>query len=105
MARVVAVAEFERNVADQVEYLDAVGRTEWVTLLERELSVLKNLLAQYPESGRELRRRGTLTLRKFRLRQLPFYIWYDYDSEADLLRFLQLLHVRQRSSKPRLPRF
>jgi len=96
MTRVVVASEFERSTGAQIRHLQDIDRIQWVERLELELSALIELLARYPLAGRELKRSHGVAVRKFRLRQLPLYVWYEYDDRVDELRLLRLFHVRQR---------
>ena len=84
-------------------YLQDRDEPAWIDKLLADIEVLKTLLAAYPRSGRKLAERGSVVLRKIRLRQTPYYVWYSFD-EADsrtAVKFVRLFHTRQQKPQPR----
>jgi len=76
----------------------------WIDKLAADIEVLKTLLAAYPKSGRTIAEEGSVVLRKLRLRQTPYYVWYSTD-DADagaVIRLERLFHTRQQAPQPRL---
>ena len=85
-------------------YLQDRDELAWIDKLAADLEALKTLLASYPNSGRKLAEQGSLVLRKLRLRQTPYYVWYSTD-DGDLgsaVRLVRLFHTRQQAPQPRL---
>ena len=76
----------------------------WIDKLAADIEVLKKLLAAYPKSGRTIAEEGSVVLRKLRLRQTPYYVWYStHDAdEGAVIRFERLFHTRQQAPQPRL---
>lgn len=105
MPRVEYEDVFSADLSAELSYLRARQERAWITNLHDDLAELTALLTHFPEAGRELARKRTVTLRKLRLRRAPFYIWYTFDSAIanGPVRFLRLFHVRQRTPEPRLP--
>lgn len=97
--RVRANADFDRDLAGQIEFLVQEGRPSWVELLLSDVRGLEVLLAELPGAGHFVGSRGRYEVRRIQLRHVPFRAWYRIDpadpsSPVDLLR---LLHVRQRA--------
>jgi len=65
--------------------------------------VLETLLAAYPQTGRKLAERGSMVLRKLRLRQTPYYVWYSFDESdsGSAVNFVRFFHTRQQTPQPR----
>lgn len=81
--------------------LAAEGEWDRLQILGQDLDDLVQLLTRFPDAGRELDREGSHTLRKLRLRRVPFYVWYrTADGEDTWL--VRLFHVRQRTPRPRM---
>lgn len=102
MPRVVFHGDFERDVRKQIAYLRAQGDEARVFGLLEDLAELKELLASFPEAGRELTRQGTESLRKLKARRSPFFVWYSFEPDLDEVTFFRLFHGRQRTREPRL---
>jgi plasmid stabilization system protein ParE len=85
-------------------YLQDRDEPGWIDKLVADVDALETLIAAYPQSGRKLAERGSIVLRKLRLRQTPYYVWYSFD-EADsgsAVTLVRLFHTRQQTSQPRL---
>jgi len=85
-------------------YLQDRDEPVWIDKFVADIDVLKTLLATYPNSGRKLAEHGSVVLRKLRLRQTPYYVWYSTD-EADprsAVTLERLFHTRQEAPQPRL---
>ena len=100
MRKVIPGTRFAAEVAVQVAALHAAAEWSWVATLEQDLDETSQLLARFPDAGRELARDGERTLRKLRLRRAPFYVWYR-TAEGEDTRLVRLFHVRQRTPRPR----
>jgi plasmid stabilization system protein ParE len=85
-------------------YLQDRDEPVWIDKLTADIEVLKTLLAAYPQSGRKLAERGSVVLRKLRLRQTPYYVWYSFDEaeSRSAVALVRLFHTRQQSPQPRL---
>jgi len=86
-------------------YLQERGEPAWIDKLAADIDALKTLLAAYPSSGRKLAERGSVVLRKLRLRQTPYYVWYSTDEAepGSAVTLVRLFHARQLAPEPRLP--
>lgn len=87
-----------------MNYLRGHREWGWIALLQEDLAEVEAMLLRFPESGFELAREGTETLRRLKLRRAPFFVWYSADSRSHgaEVRFLRLFHTRQKTPKPRL---
>jgi hypothetical protein len=85
-------------------YLQDRDESGWIDKLVADDDALETLLAAYPQSGRKLAERGSVVLRKLRLRQTPYYVWYSFDQAepGSVLTLVRLFHTRQQTSQPRL---
>jgi plasmid stabilization system protein ParE len=91
---------------DAHRHVDLVAKDgEWARILGliTELALLRDRLATFPELGRELLADERGTLRRIALAKAPYFVWYRYDPEADIVRFARLFHARQRTPAPGLP--
>ncbi len=78
----------------------------WIDKVAADIEVLKALFAAYPKSGRKLAEEGSSVLRKLRLRQTPYYVWYSTD-DADpgaAVTLERLFQSRQQAQQTRLSR-
>jgi len=85
-------------------YLQDRDEPAWIDKLAADIEVLNKLLSAYPKSGRKIAEEGSVLLRKLRLRQTPYYVWYSTD-DADagaVIRLERLFHTRQQAPQPRL---
>lgn len=103
MPTVAYAATFDRDLGSQTAYLAEHQQADWARRLKDDLDRLEQLLAHFPWSGRELARTGEVSVRKLKLRQTPFIVWYAVDKAADRVVFFRLFHARQRMPEPRLP--
>jgi len=85
-------------------YLQDRDEPAWIDKLAADIEVLKTLLAAFPHSGRKLVERGSVVLRKLRLRQTPYYVWYSFDEaeSGSAVTLVRLFHTRQQTPQPRL---
>jgi hypothetical protein len=85
-------------------YLQDRDELGWIDKLIADVDALETLLAAYPQSGLKLAERGSVVLRKLRLRQTPYYVWYSFDQAkpGSVLTLVRLFHTRQQTSQPRL---
>lgn len=85
-------------------YLQERGEPAWIDKLDADIEALKTLLSAFPNSGRKLAERGSVALRKLRLRQTPYYVWYSIDeARSDSpVTLVRLFHTRQQTPQPRL---
>ena len=97
-------AAFLSDVRRQTEQLaDAEEWTRLVRLLE-DLATVADMLAEFPEVGRELTRESGRTMRRISVRRLPFFVWYRFDPRGEgTIRMSRLFHARQRTPTPSLP--
>ena len=103
MARVEFTKPFNDDTRRQVDLLVSDGEWTRVVALIEELLVLRERLGTFPAIGRELLADERETLRRIALAKAPYFIWYRYDRQADLVQFARLFHARQRTPKPGLP--
>jgi hypothetical protein len=69
-----------------------------------EIDAAEDLLGQFPDAGVELRQDGAMTVRRLRLKRVPFYVWYLVDvRKGRRVTLFRLFHARQRTPEPRLP--
>ena len=94
---------FRDDAFRQVDLLARSGEWAWIVGLTAELALLRGRLASFPELGRELLAAERETLRRIALARVPYFIWYRYDGQADVVRFARLFHARQRAPRPDLP--
>lgn len=75
----------------------------WIDKLAADIEALQTLLAAYPSSGRKLAEYGSFNLRKLRLRQTPYYVWYsvDHAEPRSAVTLERLFHARQQTPNPR----
>ena len=85
-------------------YLQDRDDPGWIDKLVADVDALETLLAAHPRSGRKLAERGSVVLRKLRLRQTPYYVWYSFDEAESgfAVTLVRLFHTRQQTSQPRL---
>lgn len=103
MPRVANHPQFETEVVAQIEHLREQGDIDRILGLFGDFSELRQLLARFPEAGRELARSGERSLRTIRLRRAPFVVWYRYAPDLDEVTLYRLFHRRQDRPPPRLP--
>lgn len=103
MARVVLDVHAERDLAAHYRYLVAIDDAARLRRLDEELTRAAELLAAFPELGYELLREPGRSLRRLRLGRIPLFLWYVFESEADLVTLLRVFHVRQQEPTPALP--
>jgi plasmid stabilization system protein ParE len=86
-------------------YLHDRHEPAWIDKLAADIEALKTLLGTYPDSGRKLAEKGSVVLRKLRLRQTPYYVWYSTDDAepGSAVKLVRLFHARQQAPQPRLP--
>jgi plasmid stabilization system protein ParE len=102
VARVRSAAEFDADVAAQLDHLIARDDADRILGLLGALAELKALLGRYPLAGQELARDGERTLRRRRLRRAPFVAWYRFVADMDEVTLYRLFHARQDRPLPRL---
>lgn len=69
-----------------------------------EIDAAEDLLEQFPEAGVELRQDDAMTVRRLRLKRVPFYVWYLVDlRKGRRVTLFRLFHARQLARDPRLP--
>ena len=100
--RVRANADFDRDLAGQIDFLIREERPSWVDLLLGDIRELETMLGEFPGAGHVVEANAGREVRRIQLRHVPFRAWYriepaDPSAPVDLLR---LLHVRQRSDRP-----
>ena len=85
-------------------YLQGRDEPAWIDKLAADIEVLNKLLSAYPKSGRKIAEEGSVLLRKLRLRQTPYYVWYSTDDAdpASAVTLVRLFHNRQQAPQPRL---
>jgi plasmid stabilization system protein ParE len=85
-------------------YLQDRNEPAWIDKLTADIEALKTLLMAYPSSGRKLEESGSMVIRKLRLRQTPYYVWYSTDDAdpASAVTLVRLFHNRQQAPQPRL---
>lgn len=91
--RVLRGATFHRDLHAQVNILVGRQDAEGVDRLSADLAALQDLLAAFPDAGRELAAIDRSTLRKLKLRRCPFVVWYL--REQDRVTLTRLFHARQ----------
>ncbi len=96
-------ADFVGGLRANLEYLRKRGDLEWFELLEADLGELEVLVSRFPAVGTLMEHRGSVELRKLRLKRTPFVVWYVVDTRVakSPVTFLRLFHARQRSALPR----
>jgi plasmid stabilization system protein ParE len=78
---------------------------EWSRLqrLWDEIDAAEDLLGQFPEAGVELAQEGAMTVRRLRLKRIPFYVWYIVDlRKGGGVTLFRLFHARQLTPEPHL---
>ena len=69
-----------------------------------EIDAAEDLLGQFPDAGVELREDGAMTVRRLRLKRVPFYVWYLVDlRQGRRVTLFRLFHARQLAPESRLP--
>lgn len=81
----------------------AQGDIERIDGLLQDIAALRKLVAEFPEAGQELSRKGSESLRMMRLRRASFIAWYRAAIDRDEVTMYRLFHFRQRKPKPGLP--
>jgi plasmid stabilization system protein ParE len=99
----VELTEFFRDDA-RLQLALLVENGEWTRIdnLAEDLELAHRRLISFPELGRELLADKDHTLRQFLLGQVPYLIWYRLHRRTDIVRFVRLFHVHQRTPKPRM---
>lgn len=95
-ARIERDPDFAADLRSQLTYLVERDELEWLVTLHEDLSEAEDLLASFPEAGRELRRQGAAPVRRLRLRRAPYVVWYELSARRKRVNLLRLFHVRQR---------
>ena len=103
MPRVEYDAAFRTDLSHQLTYLADREDLGAIDRLQADIADLADMLAIFPLAGRELARDDGETLRRIRLRNTPFAVWYRFEPtlvEAAVV-LHRLFHVRQRTPRPR----
>lgn len=90
--------EFAADLAQRVRWLQKNRPPEQRRNLAHALDTFRERVAAYPELGREVNARGTISYRVRPLGDpLPYWVWYAYDAadEAGAVSLLMLLHQAQ----------
>lgn len=88
----VEVAEgFERDVDQQLLWLDANGRSKWRERLLDEVDDVATLLRRFPRLGEA----DEPPHRRILLKTLPFAVWYAFVPEEKRVVLLRLFHFRR----------
>lgn len=83
--------EFERDVDQQLLWLDANGRTSWRDRLLDEVHQVALLLREFPRLGEA----DEPPHRRILLKTLPFAVWYAFMAEEERVVLLRLFHFRR----------
>lgn len=103
--RALRSADFVAAVRADLEYLERIDRMEWVDILEDDLREVERLICLFPRSGKLVASRPNRELRRARLRNAPFFVWYEFEPAriSGPVTLLRLFHERQKT--PPRPRW
>ena len=88
----VEVAEaFERDIDDQLHWLETNGRSNWHDRLLDEVDAVAELLRQFPRLGEP----DEPPHRRILLKTLPFAVWYSFLPATKRVVLLRLFHFRR----------